>query len=78
MTARRRLSDRRRRVRRVLWNLRGLALFLIGPVAGILLADAIFGLPRNLLIAAAVMFGFSLLTFGLLIRGEWRRLPHGP
>ena len=63
-----------RRALAVLWNLRGLALFLIGPAAGVGLGAAIFGLPRDLQIVAAVMFVFSLGLFGVLVRGEWRRV----
>ena len=59
---------------RVTWNLRGLALFLIGPAAGIGLGAAIFGLPTDLIWAAAIMFLISLSLFGLLARGEWRRV----
>ena len=61
---------------RVLWNLRVLGLFLVGPVAGVLLGGAIFGLPVDLRWAAAGMFLLSVAMFGVLIRGEWRRLSH--
>jgi uncharacterized membrane protein YfcA len=59
------------------WNLRALALFLIGPVIGVWLGAAIFGMPRNLQIAAAVAFLFSVAMFVMLIRGEWKRLSRG-
>ena len=79
MTARRPdAPDRRRLTGQVLWNLRGLALFLIGPAAGVGLGDAIFGLPTGLAWAAAFMFLVSLSLFGLLARGEWRRLAAPP
>ncbi len=68
------VPDRRRLAGQVLWNLRGLALFLIGPAAGVGLGGAIFGLPGDLAWMAVVMFLFSLSLFGLLARGEWRRL----
>ncbi len=58
----------------VAWKLRGLALFLIGPVVGVALGGAIFGMPADLVWAAAVAFLISLSMFGLLARGEWRRL----
>ncbi len=70
-------ADRRTLALQVLWNLRALSLFLIGPVIGVLLGAAIFGMPRNLYIAAAVMFLFSLGMYALLARGEWRRLVGG-
>ncbi len=59
------------------WNLRALALFLLGPVIGVWLGAAIFGMPRNLQIAAAVVFLFSVAMFVMLIRGEWKRLSRG-
>ena len=59
---------------KVLWNLRGLGLFLIGPVLGVLLVAAIFGLPPGLQVVAGIMFAFSLGIYAMLIRGEWRRL----
>lgn len=62
----------------VAWNLRGLALFLIGPVVGVALGGAIFGMPTDLVWAAAIAFLISLSMFGLLARGEWRRLVARP
>lgn len=59
---------------RVLWNLRVLSLFLIGPALGVALGGAIFGLPTNVLWAAAAMFLVSLSLLGVLVRAEWRRL----
>lgn len=64
----------RRLVLKALWNLRGLSLFLIGPVIGVLLGAQIFGMPQTLQIAATIMFMFSLGIFIVLFRGEWRRL----
>ncbi len=69
---------RRRLAGQVAWNLRGLALFLIGPVVGVALGGAIFGMPADLVWAAAVAFLISLSMFGLLARGEWRRLALPP
>ncbi len=68
------VMDRRKLALQVLWNLRTLALFLIGPVIGVWLVAAVFGLPRHLLVTAVVVFLFTLGMFGLLVRGEWRRL----
>lgn len=59
---------------RALWNLRALGLFLVGPVAGLGLVAATFGLPPALLALAGGFLLFSLSLFGLLVRGERRRL----
>ena len=67
-------SDRWRLVLQVLWNLRALGLFLLGPVVGVWIVAAIFGMPRSLVVAAGVMFLFSLAMCATLARGEWRRL----
>ncbi len=70
-------ADRRRLTLQVLWNLRALSLFLIGPVIGVWANAAIFGMPRILQIAACVMFLFSLGIYAVLVRDEWRRLSNG-
>lgn len=74
------MSDghRLRRVLVVLRNLRGPALFVLGPAVGVCLAATIFGLPRNLQLAAVVMFGFSLGLYGILARAEWREVARRP
>ncbi len=72
------VPDRGRLAGQVLWNLRGLGFFLIGPVLGVGLVGAIFGMPGNLVWAAAIAFLISLSLFGLLARGEWRRLASPP
>ena len=59
---------------RVLWNLRLLGLFLIGPAIGVALVGPIFGLPGNLQLAAGAMFLLSLGLFGILFKSEWQRL----
>ena len=69
--------DRRRLTLQVLWNLRALGLFLLGPVIGVWIVAAIFGMPRSLVIAAGIMFLFSLGMCTTLARGEWRRLSRG-
>lgn len=61
-----------------LWNMRWPALYLCGPVVGLLLIDLLFGLPGRLWLLAAGFFLFSLLLFGILIRGETRRLRAAP
>ena len=63
-----------RRAGRVAWNLRVLAVFLLGPVAGVIMSAAIFGLSDDLRWAAGVALLISLSLFGMLARGEWRRL----
>lgn len=67
-------SNRWRLALQVLWNLRALGLFLIGPVIGVWAGAAIFGMPRGLQIVACAMFLVSLGMFSMLLRGEWRRL----
>ncbi len=71
------LTQHRRLALQAIWNLRALSLFLVGPVIGVWLGAAIFGMPRNLQLSAAVMFLLSMTMFGLLVRGEWRRLSRG-
>ena len=58
----------------VLWNLRLLSLFLIGPAVGVALVGLIFGLPGDLPLAAGAMFLLSLGLFGILFKSEWQRL----
>jgi len=67
-------ASRLRILGQVLWNLRMLGLFLVGPGLGVALVGAIFGLAPHLYGAAAGMFGLTLALFALLARGEWRRL----
>lgn len=59
---------------RALWNLRWPAAYLCGPVIGVLLVNLLFGLPSRLWLLAGGFFIFSLLLFGILLRGEIRRL----
>lgn len=61
-----------RRAALVLWRLRGLSLFLIGPAVGVALGGLIFGMPLDLRWAAGAMFALSLTLFGILARSEWR------
>jgi uncharacterized membrane protein len=58
----------------VVWNLRVLGLFLIGPAVGIAVGGIIFGLPVDIRWMAVAMFLLSLSLFGVLARGEWRRV----
>lgn len=57
-----------------MWNLRALALFLLGPVVGVALGAEVFGMPVGLIRVAGVMFLVSVALLGLLVRGEQRRL----
>lgn len=57
-----------------LWNLRWPAVYLCGPLVGVLMIDLFFGLPGRLWLLAGGFFMFSLLLFGILMRGETRRL----
>ena len=57
-----------------LWNLRWPAVYLCGPVLGVLLINLWFGLPGKLWPLAAAFFAFSLVLFGILLRGELRRV----
>ena len=70
-------AERRALALQVLWNLRGLGLFLVGPVVGVTLVGAVFGLPRTQQALAGVMFLFALALYASLARGEWRRLSAG-
>lgn len=57
-----------------LWNLRWPAVYLCGPVLGVLLINLWFGLPSKLWFVAALFFVFSLLLFGVLMRAEIRQV----
>ncbi|MHB1228894.1 MAG: hypothetical protein ACYCY3_01060 [Halothiobacillus sp.] len=46
------------------WNLRWMSLFMLGPAAGIVLVDMIFGLPIVLWWSAG---GMSLLMLGIFM-----------
>lgn len=61
-------------LQQALWNLRWLSLFIIGPSIGTGLVDLIFGLPPTLVLLACGMFAFTLILFGILVVGEYRRL----
>jgi hypothetical protein len=56
------------------WNLRMLALFLLGPILGVGLVGAIFGLPPGLYLLAGAMFLFSLAMLLSLVVTERRRI----
>jgi hypothetical protein len=58
----------------VLWNLRALGLFLLGPGVGVFAVATIFGLPRALQLIAGAMFLLSLGMYATLVRSEWQRL----
>jgi hypothetical protein len=59
-------------------NQRLAALCLAGPALGVLLVDAIFGLPRALLLMALGMVGFTAILFGILLQGEYRAVRRAP
>ena len=63
-----------RRARLACWNLRIAGLFMVGPVAGLVLLAIIFGLSVGMQRLALGMMVFSLLLFGILIKGEYDRL----
>ncbi len=63
-----------RRIGLALWNMRLLGLFLVGPLAGIVIAGLTFGLPPALRWTALAMVLFCLALFGLLVRGEYGRI----
>ena len=57
-----------------LWNLRMLALFLLGPLFGLALVGGVFGLPSALYLPAGGMFLFSLGMMLILVVSESRRI----
>lgn len=60
-----------------LWNLRLLALFLLGPMLGIVLVETVFGMPPGLYLLGAAMFLFSSSTLLVLVKAERRRIITG-
>lgn len=57
-----------------LWHMRWPAVFICGPVLGLVMVNTFFGLPGPLWLVAAGYFLFSLMLFTILVRGEVRRL----
>lgn len=55
---------------KALWRLRAMALFFIGPVAGVVLVQLIFGLPKILWWSAGGMGLFMLSIFLILVLKE--------
>ena len=55
---------------RAIWRLRGMMLFLIGPAAGLLLVNVIFGLPAVLWWSAGAMGLLMLSIFVLMVIKE--------
>jgi hypothetical protein len=53
-----------------LWRLRVLSLFMLGPAAGIVLVDLIFGLPTALWWSAGTMSLLMLALFLILVLKE--------
>ena len=72
-----RRMDMRRAVR-AFWNMRLAALFAAGPLAGLALQSLIFSLPSGLWRMALCMVAFLILGFGVLLKGEYRRLAPRP
>jgi hypothetical protein len=56
------------------WNLRMLALFLLGPILGVGLVGIIFGLPPGLYLLAGAVFLLSLGMLFSLVVTERRRI----
>jgi hypothetical protein len=56
-----------------IWRLRGMMLFLIGPAAGLLLVNVIFGLPAVLWWSAGAM-GLLMFTIFVLMVIKERKL----
>ncbi|CAG9297389.1 hypothetical protein EV690_0902 [Celerinatantimonas diazotrophica] len=52
------------------WHLKAMGLFLIGPVAGIILVQCIFGLPAFLWWSAGGMGGFMFTIWMILVLKE--------
>lgn len=59
---------------RALWNMRWPAVYICGPVLGLVMVNLFFGLPGHLWFVAAGFFGFSVVLFGILVHGEVQRL----
>ena len=55
---------------RALWHLRGLALFLIGPAAGLVMVQTIFGMPIALWWGAGAVSLLMLTVFAWLLIKE--------
>ncbi len=66
------------RALRAAWNLRGLGLFLAGPIVGVLLVGLTFGFPVPMRIAAGAVLLFDLALWGALIKNEAARLSRCP
>jgi hypothetical protein len=60
------------------WNLRLAALFAAGPIAGLVLLALTFGMTIAMQRMAIGMAAFSLVLFGILIKGEYDRLARRP
>lgn len=67
-------NDVSRPALQALWNMRLPALIICGPLLGLVMLDLFFGLPNKLWLLAAGFFIFSLVLFGILVRGEIHRL----
>lgn len=56
------------------WNMRLPAVFICGPVLGLIMIEITFGLPDRLWLPAAGFLALSLVLFGVLVRGEIKRI----
>lgn len=59
---------------RALWHMRWPAVFVCGPVLGLLMVNLFFGLPGHLWFLGAGFFAFSVILLFILVRGEVQRL----
>jgi hypothetical protein len=64
----------RQTLRQALWNLRWPGLVVLGPMGSLVLINLFFGLPGQLWLLAGGFFLFSLVLFGILVRGEYKQL----
>lgn len=64
----------RRPLPQAIWNMRWPAVFICGPMFGLIMVAGIFGLPRPLWLLGGGFFLFSCLLFAVLVNGEVRHL----
>ncbi len=64
----------RHTLRQALWNLRWPGLVVLGPMGSLVLINLFFGLPDKLWFVGGGFFLFSLVLFGILVRGEYKQL----
>lgn len=64
--------------RRALWNMRWPAVFICGPILGLVMVNLFFGLPAHLWLVAVGFLALVLVLFVILVRGEVQRLRRMP